>query len=250
VNRKQRRAQDAIARKSSISDELEGRLHRIENAIGQMQTQVNQALNVIHTSLRTLNPEVGDLYDICEAIISTEVSNPVSLDLFNKYLSEDLGLTPDDLDMPAKLDALVQYLDLTMNFNVQKYQQFKVMAFDRRHNIRPVDQGENPDTAILTWHLKVDGKAIAGQTKPALYRLGSNDLLVDDKILSSKPGELVEVDIDYPQDHHVEELRGVKGVLGFTLYSLRIRKDAPPPILSEEEKKQRWKEGFQAETIE
>lgn len=232
----------------------------LKNSILDFQGQVNKSLQTLNERINKLEMDVGNCYDLIEGLTGTIKKDAPSQSKLSEFSKVALEADFHSLDAEMKVNALVQYLEKAFTFNETTYTQMIHAAFDRRNGLVNLPETEAPrkeDMALIMWRFTdAEGKNV-GVNKPTVYRIGSNDLLIDDEILTMKRGDSRDFNIRFPSNHRFAGVAGKEGkltvgVLGFKRKTQATGQSAQEMAknLSQEQKKKVWKEHYPAQTIE
>lgn len=228
-------------------------------AIKDLERQVNHSLTVLGDKLNKLEMDMGNAYDLIEGLTGLLKYQAPSQKKMAEFCQTALEASYTDLDSEMKVNALVQYLEKTFTFSEPIYTQMIHAAFDKRNGLYNLPEGVSPqenDIAFIVWRFTDGSGQNIGAEKATAYRIGSNDLMVDQYILQMKRGDSKEFEMNYAEDHRFKALAGKKGVLSVGVLGFKRRKSessiergSSSQPLTQDQKKKVWKENYPAQSI-
>jgi hypothetical protein len=243
--------------------ELNFEFQKLQAAVNDLVGQVNRELaafkNQIQQNFANINQDTNNCLDWIEAVVQADKNKAFTQKKFFDFCQEKMSIPFVEMDMDIKLNALLQYLEITSNISDSQYLNYTYAAFDRRHNLVALNENEVPtngDIAFMTWRFDVAGVPVTGQNRLSVYKIGSNELTIDNEILKMKIGETKTFDVTFPADHRSEVLRGKQGKLTIGLARFKRQVLTPQQIqqqlknIPQDKKKDIWKQAYRPETIE
>lgn len=246
----------------SIRPQAEGQLQiqKMQQAIKDFEHQINGVLSAIESRLRRIEDNVANAYDLINTKINIDKILAPTQKKFFDFCSNQLQMNFVEMDADIKLNALLQWLETSFSIPDQMFAKLMFDEFDKRNGLQNLSPEENPQIGnliLMMWTLVDGDKPLAGSSKPTIYNLGCNELLVDEEMLKIKVGEARSFDVAFPENGINPALKGKSGKL--TIRALAFKKrvagnpgqQAAPIIpLNQEQKKAAWKEKYKPEVIE
>lgn len=224
--------------------------------IKSLQLELRNTQNIFEQRVNKLEMDVGNAYDLIEASSALQKIKAPTQQKFFSFCEKDLSMPFLEMDDPAKINALMQYLEKESSPQDTLLTQLIYAAFDKRNHLERLPDDQMPqmgDKALLMWRFTDQNNNQIGSPRPVIYNLGSNELGVDEKLLQMKRGEQKEFEMTFPGDFSKEMFRNKKGVLAVGIFDFKRKinsttekkKDYTP-----EEKKAIWKNNYKATEIE
>jgi hypothetical protein len=249
---------------SNIQTQKSFEVEKLKGAFNELVAQVNGALtrleNKFTDNINQVNHNIGNCVDSISALMKIIEDQSPQQSKFFKFCSDSLNIPFTQMDLDIKLNAILQFLEVNNSFSHGKYLSYVYDSFDKRNNLINLSNEEKAregDFALITWKFTENGQVIAGQQQPSIYRLGSNSLLIDEKIKEMAQGDAQSFEVSFPDNYNNPLLKGKTGTLDVGLLRFKRQVISNPQgqqvtklNLTQEEKKEVWKEKYKAEEIE
>lgn len=233
-------------------------INGLKQVMVNFEKQVNAKLAEIGAKMRKHDLDIGSAFDLIDANMNVKKMKAPSGAKFFEFCQKTMNMPYTDMELDVKFNALLQYMENTFAWNDQLHSQFVFQAFDRRNNLKRIPEGmpvQDGHLALIAWLVEENGQPLAGQKTPAIYTVGSNDLLIDAELKEMKRGEQKEIEKTFPVDHHIALLRGKTVNVKLSVYDFKLKADqikTPADLakMPQEEKKKIWREQYKAKEIE